>query len=92
MEKPSGIKIGQVYEYSGALDKVEYRNAQGTLTTDDFQYDDYQRKIGATGRYGSQHSYSYSDRGQLKTESTTIGGQTYPVNYLYDSRGTIEQV
>ena len=35
---------------------------------------------------------SYNERGQLKTDTTTYGGQSYIVTYDYDSRGRLIEI
>ena len=83
----SGKSQTNVYEFSGVLDKIEFRNAANTLVgTDDYTYDALLRKIGSTGRYSVTQAWAYNDLGQLATDTTTYNGQSYAVNYAYDTR------
>lgn len=91
----SGEKRELNYEFSGVLDKVDYFNSGGTLvSTDDFSYNDpgTLRRTGSTSSDGVTHAYTYTDRGQLDTDTTTYSGQSYVVDYGYDLRGRLEQL
>ncbi|MEL7499552.1 MAG: RHS repeat-associated core domain-containing protein [Planctomycetota bacterium] len=92
--QPSGIKRTMVYSaYSGELDMIDYYDSLGTLKgTDDFTYDDFLRKTASSSRDSVDNTFVYNDRGQVATESTTYGGQTYDVNYLYDDRGRMKEI
>ena len=83
----SGKSQTNVYEFSGVLDKIEFRNAVNTLVgTDDYTYDALLRKTGSTGRYSVTQAWVYNDLGQLATDTTTYSGQSYAVNFAYDTR------
>ena len=77
----SAKKQKSVYEFSGVLDKIEFRNAANTLVgTDDYTYDSLLRKTASTGRYNVTQGWAYNDLSQLTTETTTYSGQSYAVN------------
>ncbi len=89
----SGKSQTNVYEFSGVLDKIEFRNAANTLVgTDDYTYDALLRKTGSTGRYSVTQAWAYNDLGQLATDTTTYSGQSYAVNFAYDTRGRMNQI
>ena len=75
------------------MDKIEYRNAAGTLTgSDDFTYNSLLQRTAATSRYGVNSGWTYDDQGRMLTESTTYSSQTYNVGYHYDSRGRLDEI
>ena len=76
-------------DIAGLLRKVEFRNAGNALVgSDAFSYDTLLRRTGSSSsRYSVDQAMAYDDRGQLSTESTTYGGQTYTVSYDRDDRG-----
>ncbi len=93
VDLPSGKSQTTVYEFSGVVDKVEYRDTGGTLVgTDDLTYDANLRRTGSTSRYGVVRALAYDDRGQLDTDTTTYGGQSYQVGYDYDDRGRLTEI
>ncbi len=89
----SGITQKTIYEFSGVVDKIEYRDDSNTLTgTDDFTYNALLQRTAATSRYGVVNGWTYDDLGRTLTESTTYSGKTYTVGYGYDSRGRLEEI
>ena len=89
----SGESRTSVFEFSGVLDKVEYRNSSASLIgIDDFNYDSYLRPSGSTSIDGIVNSTTYTERGQVDTETTTFNGQSYIVDYDYDARGRLEKI
>ncbi len=89
----SGKSQTTTYEFSGVADKVEYRDATDTLTgTDDFSYDALLRRNGSLSRYNVARVLSYNDQGQLATDTTNYGGQSYVVTNAYDDRGRLEKL
>ena len=89
MKAHSGKTKTNVFEFSGVLDKIEYRDIDGgpVVNTDDFSYDEYLRRIGSTSTDGVERALTYTERGQLETDKTTYGEQDYVVRYGYDLRG-----
>ncbi len=92
--KSSGNKRQSIYEpYTGLLDKVQYRNANGNVVgTDDFSYDNFLRPIGSVSRYGVTRTLAYTDRGQLDSETTTYNYKSYLIGYGYDDRGRLDEI
>lgn len=41
---------------------------------------------------GITRDMTYTDRGQLASEATTYGGQTYTVRYTFDARGRVQDI
>ena len=90
---PTGKSRTNVYEFSGVMDKVDYRSAGNALTgTDDFTYDALLRRTASSSRDGVSQAMTYDDRGQMSSESTTYGGQTYTVSYTRNDRGQTTKV
>ncbi len=82
-----------VYEFSGVLDRIDYFDINGLPAgTDDFTYDAHLRRNGSTSVDGVVRALTYTDRGQIATDTTTYGGQSYIVTYDYDSRGRNDEV
>ncbi len=51
-------------------------------------YDAYGRETAtSSSQYSASTAKTYTDRGQLATESTTYSGRTYTVTYHYDAQG-----
>ncbi len=89
----SGITQKTIYEFSGVIDKIEYRDDSNTLTgTDDFTYNALLQRTAATSRYGVVSGWTYDDLGRTLNESTTYSGKIYTVGYDYDSRGRLEEI
>ncbi len=89
----SGAKREMTYEFSGALDKVDYYNPSSTLTgTDDFTYDAFLYRTASSSDDDVTHTYTYTDRGQLDTDTTNYTSQNYVVDYDYDSRGRLNKI
>ncbi len=89
----SGAKRELSFEFSGVLDKVEYYNPSSTLTgTDDFTYDAFLRRTASSSDDSVTHAYTYTDRGQLDTDTTNYTSQNYVVDFDYDSRGRLNNV
>ena len=83
----SGKSKTFVTDFDGTIDKVEYRDTTGTLAgTDDFDYDAHLRRDGSTSMDGITRGLTYNDNGQLATDTTSYGGQSYVVTYGYDNR------
>ena len=83
----SGKSKTSIASFDGTLDKVEYRNTGGTLTgTDDYTYDAQLRRSGSTSADGITRALTYDDNGQLATDVTTYGGQSYTVTYGYNNK------
>ncbi len=89
----SGAKREVSYEFSGVLDKVEYYNTSSTLvSTDEYSYDAFLRRTASDSTVDSvTHTFTYTDRGQLDTDTTNYSSQDYVVNYDYDSRGRLNK-
>ncbi len=89
----SGAKRELSYEFSGVLNKVEYYNSSSTLTgTDDFTYDAFLRRTASSSDDSVTHAYTYTDRGQLDTDTTNYTSQNYIVDFDYDSRGRLNKI
>ncbi|MDB4778151.1 hypothetical protein OAG68_01715 [bacterium] len=89
----SGAKREMTYEFSGVLDKVDFYNSSSTLTdTDDFTYDAFLRRTVSSSDDDVTHTYTYTDRGQLDTDTTNYSSQDYVVDYDYDSRGRLNNI
>ncbi len=69
--------------------RVQFKNSGGTVTeTQTMTYDAYGRETAtSSSQYSASTAKTYTDRGQLATESTTYSGQTYTVTYHYDAQG-----
>ena len=97
-EQPSGKNQTTTYRLSGVRDNIVYRNTiNGTPTgTDQFTYDEFLRPTGGTSKDGVRTVLTYTNRGQIKTETTTFlnqnPDQTYTVTYLYDDRGRLKEI
>lgn len=88
MTYDSGKSNTSYISFDGTLDRTEYRDSSGTLTgTDDYSYDAQLRRSGSTSMDGIVHALTYNNRGQLATDTTIYGGQSYTVTYSYDDRG-----
>ena len=93
VDLPSGKSQTTIYEFSGVVDKVEYRDAADVLTgTDDMTYDAQLRRTGSTSRYGIVRALTYTDLGQLDTDTTTVNSVNYLVDYDYDDRGRLDEI
>ncbi len=90
----SGAKRELSYEFSGVLDKVDYfAPSSGTPSgTDNFTYDAFLRRTASSSGDGVTHTYIYTDRGQLDTDTTNYSSQDYEVDYDYDSRGRLNKI
>ncbi len=83
------------YDLAGRLTSRDYRAAanspSGTIAdSDQFSYDKAGRIVTAySGRYSNTIGYSYDTAGRQKTESLTIGGQTYTTTTEYNVRGEL---
>ncbi len=89
----SGAKREMTYEFSGVLDKVDYYNSSSALTgTDEFTYDAFLRRTASSSDDNVIHSYTYTDRGQLDTDTTNYTSQDYVVDYDYDGRGRLNKI
>ncbi len=90
----SGAKRVLNYEFSGVLDKVDYFAPSGSTPsgTDDFTYDAFLRRTGSTSSDNVTHTYTYTDRGQLDTDTTNYTSQDYVVDYDYDSLGRLNEI
>ncbi len=90
----SGAKRKIVYEFSGVVDKVDYFAPSSSTPsgTDDFTYDAFLRRTASSSDDDVNHAYTYTDRGQLNTDTTSYSSQDYVVDYDYDSRGRLSRV
>lgn len=89
--KESGKKEINVYEFSGVLDKVDFVQVNGNtetlIGTNNYTYDDLLRRTGSTSFDSVTNATTYTQRGRVMSETTTYGGQSYPVTFVYDTRG-----
>ncbi len=90
----SGAKRELSYEFSGMVDKVDYFAPSSSTPsgTDDFTYDAFLRRTGSTSSDNVTHTYAFTDRGQLDTDTTNYSTQNYVVDYDYDSRGRLNKI
>ncbi len=91
----SGAKRKISRDFSGVVDKVEYfpPSSSTASSTDDFTYNGFlQRTASSNIADGVTHAYTYTDRGQLDTDTTNYSSQNYVVDYGYDSRGRLDKI
>jgi RHS repeat-associated protein len=86
---PSGRKQNLTYNFLGNVTQVQVKNSGGTVTeTQTMTYDAYGRETAtSSSQYSASTAKTYTDRGQLATESIAYSGRTYTVTYHYDAQG-----
>lgn len=95
----SGKTKTNVYRFSGAIDRIEYRDIDDSnaapVNVDQFTYDTLlERRTGSTSSDGVERQITYTERGQIKTDTTltTFNNQNYKVTYGYDARGRNNEI
>ncbi len=91
----SGAKRELSYEFSGVLDKVDYFAPSSSTAsgTDDFTYDAFLRRTASDNTADNvTQTWTYTDRGQMDTQTTNYSTQNYVVDFDYDSRGRLNNI
>lgn len=92
--KHSGVKQEFIYQaLTGLLTEIKRYDATLTFVgSDTFTFDAYMRPTGSSSIDGVTTARTYTDRGQVASDSMTYQGQSYPVNLAYGSRGRLQDV
>ena len=81
--QPTPAEIEFTYDDLG---RVTFANATGTDNDVTTTYDDF-GNVETLTRNGKMITYDWDALGRLKSEATTISGQSLTVSYLYDTAG-----
>ncbi len=89
--KQSGVEQQLIYQaMTGLLTEIKHYDATPALIgSDTFTYDNYLRPTGSASVDGVTTAVTYTDRGQLASDTMTYQSQPYAVNFDYDSRGRL---